>query len=791
MPIDLTSDNLTLQTLRDGKTLRAPKNFAPSNPTSAFPKATAPIASPKTGQVISFAPPVGVNPSGKGGIPLALLTLAAVQTPVKNQSLTSCNVTVSWTHSADPNFNHVNIWFQGYHGGKNPVLVAGGTTSPLNFICDATNETVVVYGQAVGLNGSSAPLVFALTTHVKLSGVVSAPPAPTISQSLVGTPTGYQFGFNQVILPTGDVEVISNYNVYRGVLNSFAAATLRTTISSNPNLMGSITYSDTVNDATGAAYYYWVTAVNSSGYESTPTPAQSGTVAGSVGSLPPSLSTPFTLVTTSSSVTIKTSPSCFFTRADGTVVTLGQTSNACTGLPTGDTSGNDCFFFPYWRESDQTLQFIKNTDVAIPNITGASFTAASDQYVETTTTGVIPSPFTVEMWVKGTTAGALFDYSAPQVVGSTTASIVQAQITSGGEVQLSIHTVSTWTNLTTSGANILDSTWHHIVITYAAGTGWIYVDGAENNGTGGSNWTNVSMGTIATTTGSWHIGVCAGIAGAPLTSTLYNGFTISHVAIYDAALSQIQAAAHMQAFNNLGETFYLSELTYDSAVSLWKLSETSGTTAADSIGSNTGTYKLSPALNQTSAVTAVLGSPAIAWPYDALLAFQQQFLRNRTPLSSSPLFANTAVTGTGSGGGTGGGSSGGGGRGGGYCFSGNTLIKTQRGDVCISEIVSGDRCLTAKGNWIPVKTLLKHEAEHFILHKMPNYERVTFSHKILRGSEWVNAGFVFPETVEVFEPVYHIIMDSTEPFSEMMSPTTERSFTLSSGIIAHNVQPVK
>jgi Hint domain len=184
-----------------------------------------------------------------------------------------------------------------------------------------------------------------------------------------------------------------------------------------------------------------------------------------------------------------------------------------------------------------------------------------------------------------------------------------------------------------------------------------------------------------------------------------------HFALYSGVvLSAAQVATHAQAFCNLGETYYDQELTYDGATNLWKLNETSGTTAADSIGSNTGTYKNSPTLNQTSPVITVLGTPQIAFPFNCLAAMQQQNLHGYVPLSGAGVPASTAVPGTYSGGGSSGGYGGGAGRGGSTCFTGDTLIKTNRGDVPIKDIREGDFCLTAKGTWCRVLKLIEHEA---------------------------------------------------------------------------------
>jgi hypothetical protein len=779
-----------------GSTPQIPSPFVPVRPVSIPPilSPVSPIAIAPILKTVTTTGSTTTNTSGKDGVPGKLLTVQAVQTPVKEQSYVDCNVTVSFTrNTSDKNFGYVEVWFTNYHGNPNPQLMASGNTSPINFVCDATKETVGVYAQTVSPLGLSAGYQFAAHCSLILTGTVGAPPAPTISQSLVGTPLGYQFGFNQVLLPANDIEVISAYNIYRNTSNNSATATLISTMVPNPNLTGALTYSDTVIASLGLTYYYWVSAVNSASFESTLTPAQSGAVQGSIGSLPPSISTPFKIVATATSITLSSSPSALFTRADGTTLVIGQTSTAVTGLP----SGNNMFFFPRWNESTQALEFVSASDATIPNITGVIFNG-STQWIETATDASVPSTFSVELWWKGTTAGALFSFSDVQGTGTPGSSCLQVQTTSAGEVEMSIYNSASWENLTTSGASVLDSTWHHIVCVYAQATGIasIFVDGL--NTSNGSTFWNATVGTMAGVIGYWHFGFIAGFSGAPVTSNLFVNGQLSLIALYDTALIAHSVATHLQAYCNLGETSYLAEVTYDSAVNLWKLNETTGTTAADSIGSNTGTYEGTPTLNQISGVVTVLGTPAIAWPYNSAIALQLQNLRNWTPLSPTGISASTLSSGsTGSSTSSGGGSTNGGSgytggsggspsRGGGLCFTGNTKIKTQRGDVAISKVRAGDFCLTAKGTWAQVLALISHEAERHTLQIMPNAELVTFKHKILNDGKWVNAGEVFQSTIEVNESLFTLAMRSDEPQDQMLSATTERSFTLSSGVIAHN-----
>jgi hypothetical protein len=322
------------------------------------------------------------------------------------------------------------------------------------------HNTVQFKVQGFDSDGNYANFDQAPGGTIKLSGVVSAPPAPTIEQYLVGTPTGYQFSFYQVTLAAGVEEVIDSYKIYRNTSSTFSSATVVHTFKHDATNGGQpVVFTDTINDATGAFYWYWVTSVDTAGLESSPAEAnQSGLgVIGSIGSTPVSLSTPFVAATTTSSITWKTRPSTFFTRADGTQTTIGQTSTACTSLGAND----EYFFFPYWRESDQSLQFVKSTDVAIPNIVGVKCAPASSQWIQTTSSLNLNTigAFSIEAWINSgasSSTNAIASFSAPQGTGSLTNAVVQLVQKSGGEIEFGIYNGTTWYTVTTTGSDLPD-----------------------------------------------------------------------------------------------------------------------------------------------------------------------------------------------------------------------------------------------------------------------------------------------------------------------------------------------
>lgn len=279
------------------------------------------------------------NPSGTGGIPKVLLSVNAVQTPVKQQTYTDCAVTVSFTRdTSDTNFDHVNIWFVGYHGSSTPTLMGSGVSSPITLIVDATKENVAVYAQTVSASGQSADYSFATATSVTLSGVVGAAPAPTISQTLIATPLGYQFAFNQVALPAGDIDVVTAYRVYRNTsANTFAGSTFLRPFTHDPTHLGAIVVQDNVGG--GQTYYYFVTSVNSASLESGALSAQSGAVVSGTANLDTDVSNgaTFAKVTTAPATGLNTGTAVaasgniiFKNLAGPTAVTSGPNINSST-----------------------------------------------------------------------------------------------------------------------------------------------------------------------------------------------------------------------------------------------------------------------------------------------------------------------------------------------------------------------------------------------------------------------------------------------------------------------------
>jgi hypothetical protein len=206
--------------------------------------------------------------STSNGIPAQVYDIQADQGPYKTASgAVESLVAVSYHHWAgDKNFAGVDIWFTGYNGLKQPQLMASSNgQDPVLFTCEATGETVTVTVVAVSPSGLSASFLTAPTTTVDLSGVVNPPPPPTIAQPVTAISGGWQFQWNVL---SGLIEdQISGYWIYKSTTDTTPLPPLNRIafIQQPASNVGVLTYQDI--DAT--TEYFWVSAVDTAGLEST------------------------------------------------------------------------------------------------------------------------------------------------------------------------------------------------------------------------------------------------------------------------------------------------------------------------------------------------------------------------------------------------------------------------------------------------------------------------------------------------------------------------------------------
>ena len=490
------------------------------------------------------------------------------------------------------------------------------------------------------------------------------------------------------------------------------------------------------------------------------------------GAVPPARVSGFSYTATTTSITWVWKGLTIF-RADGTQISIADSSQAVTGL----TANTTYQFYPYFDEATSTFKWVTTSDVNFPSFVCVSL-AGAGEVTTTNSLSIGAANGSVELWFSTSTATTplvLFSTTQTGVPGGTVTTeqfileLVSGQIQFSATTGSGIFSVTSFTPNTYNDGNL-----HHIVGTYSTASPYLrlHIDGVLNN-------ENLTFFSPTAKTGYWRIG---------RNSSGYANAKISHVAVYGAVLTDGQVSNHYTAGINLGQTPYESVVAGDSPASFWYLTETSGTTAADSAGTNTGHYAGTVTLNQSQTADAGAGSPAYAWAQPSILTAQAQSLQGRSPMSAGAMVGTTPSSGTG--GGTAGGSTGGGSFGGGGtppqgCFSGNTKVKTQRGDIPFLDLNVGDLVLTARKTWKPVSKIVTHEDWSGLVHDMGQEELITSNHPVLVDGKWTAAGNVFGAWSFSNQTVFNLEVDATD---DIHGAETEHSFTLSNGLVAHNVK---
>ena len=210
---------------------------------------------------------------GSIGVVPFVSNISATESPTKVDDRTLSLVSVSFDRPSDiSNWAFARIAISGYKGNPNFVFIAEGSQSPVSFLLESTDETIVIAVGSMNGQGKTNDIALAPTTAVDLDGVVSAPPNPTITQNLTGLPLGFQFQFSQ--LSGLSTDVVDSYRIYRHTADVSGSSSLIQTINHNSLNSGSVT----VQDFPGAnlTRYYWVSAVNLAGLESSLVAAHTG-----------------------------------------------------------------------------------------------------------------------------------------------------------------------------------------------------------------------------------------------------------------------------------------------------------------------------------------------------------------------------------------------------------------------------------------------------------------------------------------------------------------------------------
>jgi hypothetical protein len=361
-----------------------------------------------------------------------------------------------------------------------------------------------------------------------------------------------------------------------------------------------------------------------------------------VGSTPNTTGTGFTYTSTTTSITINWSGLTLF-RADNTTTAIPNGSQTITGL----TANTTYYFYPTWVEATQTLEFIDAAEVpSLVAVTGVLFTASTSGYVSTTNS-VTPntSSVSIEFWTKFTSAGTacLVEHCNVQT-GTPTQTNVFVGVT-GGQVRVALHGSGGLTPFVVASGTQNDGNWHHVVVTFSGTTATIYIDGVSS--------ISGSVATASYVAGYWRVSSDQGGGNDNVANA-----TVADVAIYNGTvLTSTQVIADYNAMNAGSQSAYQGTVSGNSPTYFWHLTETIGTTAVDSAGSNTGTYQATHTLAQSSNIAPATGSPAIAWMTKLYPVAQAQAAQGNVPLSAGAMALATPAGG--SGGGSGGGAGGG------------------------------------------------------------------------------------------------------------------------------------
>jgi hypothetical protein len=352
------------------------------------------------------------------------------------------------------------------------------------------------------------------------------------------------------------------------------------------------------------------------------------------GNVPPVLAVPFSYTSTSTSITWNWAANSAIYRADGTVTQIGAGSQTITGLEPSTTYN----FYPIYDEATATLRFITTTDVTTPYLIGVTLNGTTG-YISTTTSLSQPGSFSVELWavLSGSGEQPLLSLQSPQLTGSA-ADQSLVLYAPAGDVEAVLYLSTGTVGISSSPLSYDDGQVHHIVLTWNNSTFALvlYVDGVQVA-------TATASYALKSQTGMyWHVGYMYNP-----TNLYADGAWISNVAIYNSVLSATQVATDFSAGSNLGQTALAAAVTSNSPSYYWKLQETSGTSAADSAGSNTGTYQGSYTLNGSEATHGAVGSPAIAWVSNTYLANQAQILQGNIALSTGTMQVTTPASGSG------------------------------------------------------------------------------------------------------------------------------------------------
>lgn len=340
----------------------------------------------------------------------------------------------------------------------------------------------------------------------------------------------------------------------------------------------------------------------------------------------------FSVSSTSSSITVAWN-NFNILLPNGQTIAVSNGSQTITGLSASTTYS----LFPYYSYATQSIAFVASSAVTLPNLAGVSVSGSG--YVTTSaslSTNAGSSQISVELWVYPTNGSGNLISLGP---GGPS---IQLNAFASGSYTIAANG-STGDSGSVNGGTLIPNFWNYVVVTFAMGSGpgattivTIYLNGVQI--------TQSTQSINSVSSYKWIIAADSSNGGQG--STNAQGI-FAFAAVYSSTiLTAAKVASHYNAMLQSGTGAYATLVAADGGTYLWELNETSGTTAADSIDSNTGTYNGTYTLGDSQAIGGASGSPAEAWANPPLAVTLAQYLQSQIPLSAGGLTVATTASGS-------------------------------------------------------------------------------------------------------------------------------------------------
>lgn len=312
--------------------------------------------------------------------------------------------------------------------------------------------------------------------------------------------------------------------------------------------------------------------------------------------------------------------------------------------PLGEDSGTTAYDWAGPADLTTGAGVTRGTDGAIGDDAAATFGGTSTGLASTALAEQASDSLSVEAWVRTTSTrgGKIVGFGSAST-GTSTSYDRHVYMDNAGRITFGTYPGAVRSLTTTTAYN--DGAWHHVVATLGASGMRLYVDGRRV----GQRTDTVSGQSY---TGYWRVGgdSVSGWPNAPTSG--YLAGSIDDVAVYPAPLTAAQVSSHWTASGRTSTVTPAPADAYGAAVHAadpdlyWRLSETTGTVAADS-GPNgvAGTYRGVYTRGEQGALVGVTDTAARSAGLTGTTVSSVQSFTNPTTYSEELWFRTTTTAG--------------------------------------------------------------------------------------------------------------------------------------------------